>query len=397
MLVEIHMLQSHGPSNPNRDDLGAPKTAMFGGVQRARISSQCIKRSIRRHPEFMRTLDGHVGESTRLFPSLVKEALTGSGLPAKDHEKIVKACQGVVKGEEKKAEDEAEGRKKGDGEETLRTGQVIRLGPQEAGEFVRILGELHKEMPKDYKQFLAGQEPKEKFAARLRQAYGSDAVDIALFGRMVTSSAFQNVEASVQVAHAISTHGVVPEVDYYTAVDDKQPEEETGAGFIGEAQFASAVFYKYFSLDWEAFQENLGDGGLPERALRAFLETAAHAVPTGKRNSYANNNLPDAILVEVKRKNVATSYVNAFLQPAGRYTDSAGEHDLMDDSIRKLRAYSDSVLKTYELGPKRFWLSTREDPAMAKEDVEGEKLDRAANLSGLVEMTLGVVKGAADA
>ena len=46
--IDIHVLQSMPPSNVNRDDAGRPKTAVFGGTTRARVSSQSWKRAVRR-------------------------------------------------------------------------------------------------------------------------------------------------------------------------------------------------------------------------------------------------------------------------------------------------------------------------------------------------------------
>ena len=47
--VQLHLLTEYPLSNPNRDDLGRPKTARIGGSERQRISSQALKRAIRTH------------------------------------------------------------------------------------------------------------------------------------------------------------------------------------------------------------------------------------------------------------------------------------------------------------------------------------------------------------
>ena len=152
MLIEIHVLQNHSPSNPNRDDLGAPKTAMFGGVLRARISSQCLKRSIRSCGLFREMLSGHIGIRTRLFPHLVGEELKKSTvIPEGEHRSIVVACQRIATDKEASS---AETPAKAD--PRPKTPQLIFLGPGHAAEFVRRLEGLRQtsEMKDAYDYFL---------------------------------------------------------------------------------------------------------------------------------------------------------------------------------------------------------------------------------------------------
>src|SRR5438105_1397125 len=109
MLIEIHLLQNHSPSNPNRDDLGAPKTAWFGGRMRVRISSQCQKRSIRWWPEFKSALKGHLGVRTKLFPHLVGERLKEKSCSITDEKErtnIVNACKNIARAEGKEEKPE---------------------------------------------------------------------------------------------------------------------------------------------------------------------------------------------------------------------------------------------------------------------------------------------------
>src|SRR6266508_2221569 len=76
-LIAIHMLQNHAPSNLNRDDNGDPKDALFGGVRRARISSQSLKRSIRWSDTFrsyFTDMPALLAERTQLLPALVRAA-----------------------------------------------------------------------------------------------------------------------------------------------------------------------------------------------------------------------------------------------------------------------------------------------------------------------------------
>src|SRR5262249_42927331 len=138
------------------------------------------------------------------------------------------------------------------------------------------------------------------------------------------SEAFEDVEACLEVAHAISTNEMVREVDYFTAVDDLGTG--VAAAHVGENEFTSCTYYKYFSLDWAEFRKKLagpspaekerGEANeLARKAVRPLIQAIAHAVPSGKKKGHAHNNLPEAVLVEVKEKRVPTSYANAFVKP----------------------------------------------------------------------------------
>lgn len=406
MLVEMHIIQNHSPANLNRDDLGAPKTAMFGGTLRARISSQCIKRSIRRSSLFGESLEGCLGTRTVSFPEIVGEELKSSDIPEKDHSAIIAACTGIAT-EKKGAE-----KKDRPGDDRPRTDQLIFLGAGEANQFVKILDQLRSSMAEDYRKFLKApgkpdaskgpkgkkaDEPGDKFWAALKEAFSHNSVDIALFGRMTTSRAFEDVEAAMQVAHAISTNQVVPEVDYFTAVDDVPGR--AGAAYLEEGQFNSATFYKYFSLDWDSLVRNLHGKKDPKpqelnaavdlagKAFGAFIRAAACTVPSGKRNSFGNSNLPDAILIEVKQRSIPTNYANAFLVPATCSSDAGGTHDMVAQSIGMLDHYVATVVKCYEIESKRWWFSTRDDREAPFSSAE--RVDTLSRLIGSALKELG--------
>jgi CRISPR system Cascade subunit CasC len=190
----------------------------------------------------------------------------------------------------------------------------------------------------------------------ITRALGSAAprsVDIAMFGRMTTSSAFEDVQAAVQVAHPLSTHRIQQEFDYYTAVDDISGE--SGAGFIGDTAFNSATYYKYFNVHWEALVKHLGDAATARRAVEALIEAAVTVHPSGKQNSFAAHNLPDLVLVEVRARNIPVSYVNAFERPVRQSHDRS----LMDASVQALVDYMGSVERTFNLQAERAHIATR--------------------------------------
>jgi len=165
-----------------------------------------------------------------------------------------------------------------------------------------------------------------------------------MFGRMTTSAAFEDVQAAVQVAHALSVNALSQEFDYFTAVDDISGE--TGAEMIGDVEFNSSTYYKYLNVHWEQLLENLGDDvEVARRAVLTLLEAAATAQPSGKQNTFAAHNLPDLVLVEVREKNLPVSYANAFLEPARQ----SRERTLMDDAVARLGDYMARVGRTYGL------------------------------------------------
>ena len=172
--------------------------------------------------------------------------------------------------------------------------------------------------------------------------------DIALFGRMLAEAPEVNVDAACQVAHAISTHQVNLETDFYTAVDDKNQRDETGAGMLGVTGYSSACYYRYALLDRDQLMRNLGgDAQLTDTAIEAFLQAFVQAIPTGKQNSMAAQNRPSLGLFVVREKGVPCSLANAFARPV-RARDTM-ENDLITASKQALAGYFDRMNRVYEL------------------------------------------------
>jgi len=334
MLIEIHMIQNHSPSNLNRDDLGAPKTCIFGGVTRARISSQCLKRSIRRSTEFQKALeqDGAV-RTRRLIEEIAKAAAGNGNEPSEDHlkavRKVFKDCGVGMKDEN--------------------TFDILFFLPKSA---INEMGQALKTRQNDLEN---------EFAAIIGKFVKTP--DIALCGRMTefdAKGAFKNlkgkftVEAALSAAHAISTHTVLNEVDYFTAADDV-PGQDAGAGHVNEAMFSSACFYKHFCIDWEQLFKNLNDdANLACTTVNSFLEAAAKANPSGKQHAFAAFNPPDGILVEVKTESsTPVSYANAFADPVPENS----ERGLIGESIARLGQYVHDITSGYGIKATRFWFS----------------------------------------
>jgi len=371
MLIQIHMLQNYAPSNLNRDDTGSPKTAYFGGVQRGRISSQCLKRSIRLSETFEEAFkeDGLLAKRTKRLPGLIKEALKS----LTDDEDVITA---IVQRIPEIGAESGRGKGKVEEDKPLETRQLIFIGANEAAPIAEKLLALYTEKgAKAWKSMKIAEITK----ALGRSVPGS--VDIAMFGRMTTSDAFEDVQAAVQVAHALSANAVEQEFDYFTAVDDLQPSADPGAGMIGDVEYNSSTYYKYINVHWDGLVKNLGgDVAVARQAVQALLEAAAIAQPSGKQNTFAAHNLPDLILVEVREKNLPVSYVNAFIKPARQDF----KHTLLDDAVAKLGEYMARIGTAYNLTEmdQRALMTTLTDTTLPQAEAQGSLSDLQEWLAG---------------
>lgn len=343
MLIQIHMLQNYSPANLNRDDTGSPKDAMFGGFLRGRISSQCLKRSIRKSSALEEAFksDSLLGIRTKRLPGLIETELKAMDVDAKTVQAIVERVPEIGKKAEKKGEGDEEEDTTVDDSSVMskaETRQLIFIGANELRPLAERLLKLYKES-KNWK--------KEELEKSLSKSLPRS-VDIALFGRMTTSETFENIQAASQVAHAISTNALTQEFDYYTALDDISLQ--SGAGMIGDVEFNSSTYYKYLNVHWEELLKNLGgDVSLTTQAILALVKAAATAQPSGKQNSFAAYNLPDLVLVEVFPQNLPVSYANAFLRPAR----ATSERTLTEVSAAQLSDYITRINKMYKLTGQR--------------------------------------------
>jgi CRISPR system Cascade subunit CasC len=360
MLIQIHLLQNYAPANLNRDDTGSPKDALFGGARRGRISSQCLKRSMRKSAAFAEAFadDELLAVRTKRLPRLIEEALKELDADSRTIQAIVARVPEIGRESTKRAAPE-----EGEGEEEaeiaedettaeLETKQLIFLGRDEIPPLAEKLLALYQQYG-DSKKWAKAKIPD------ITKALGGSiprSVDVAMFGRMTTSEAFEDVQAAVQVAHALSTNALAEEFDYYTAVDDISGE--SGAGMIGDVEYNCSTYYKYVNVHWEGLIKNLGgDVAVGRRAVLALLQAAATAQPTGKQNTFAAHCLPDVVLVEMREKNLPVNYANAFLKPA-RWS---GEKTVMDDSFEKLADYLARVGRAYGLDQDKRALMTIQD------------------------------------
>lgn len=282
LYLDIHAIQTLPPSNINRDDTGAPKTAQYGGVRRARVSSQSWKRAMRQYFQdnsqnyalgvrtleianyvagFIRELDNQIDESQSI--NLASEVIQNSGVKLANN----------------------------------RAKALFFMGEQQARELAAAA--------------IEGVKDKKTLQTILKD---NIAVDIALFGRMVADDPSLNEDASSQVAHAISTHAVETEFDFFTAVDDLAPEGNAGAGMLGTVEYNSSTLYRYANVNIHDLRRQLQDDKLTIETLKLFVEAFTLSLPTGKVNTFANQTLPQTIVVTL-RTDRPINLVSAFEKP----------------------------------------------------------------------------------
>lgn len=296
--VDIHVLQTVPPSNLNRDDAGSPKQAVYGGVRRARVSSQAWKRATR--TAFAEQVPvAQLATRTKKISTLLADRLTArTGLDSAQSTRIATTVLTPLK--------ITSGRKAAETAYLLFFGraQLERLIDQVADR-VDELSTLDEGQLRDALKDV----PVEEILKR------DHPIDVALFGRMVADIPGLNVDAATQVAHALSTHQVEVEFDYYTAVDDENLKEDTGAGMIGTVEFNSATLYRFATVGVHQLLDNLGgdvDAGV--EALRVFLTAFVTSMPTGHANSFAHRTPPSLVSV-VLRDNQPVNLVSAFEDP----------------------------------------------------------------------------------
>lgn len=335
-ILDIHVVQTVPPSNINRDDTGSPKTAVYGGHSRARVSSQAWKRATR--DAFASLLDtSELGVRTKRVVELVGDRIAelddsllerAPGLAAE-----VLLAAGIKTSKPRKNDAHPE------------AGYLVFLSRRQIDGLAELAVEAAHEAGDSSPVF-----PRQEAKARADQHHS---VDVALFGRMIAEIPDLNVDAAAQVAHALSTHAVDNEYDYYTAVDDHKKadaEEDAGAGMIGTIEFNSSTLYRYATVDVDRLQDNLGDPEATRRAVEAFVRAFVSSMPTGKQNTFANRTLPDAVLV-LARDTQSINFVGAFEEPVTE-REQGGR---LVASIRRLADYGRDVHDAYDQTPVAAW------------------------------------------
>ncbi len=336
LYVDFHVIQTVPPSCVNRDDTGRPKTAVYGGANRARVSSQSWKHAMR--IMFKTLFAENNGFRTLRAADIVAEKIKALDVSISDENAAKKAAAAI------KNAGISINEKKGN-----KTGALFFISAVQAEKLAELAvnGESDKAL---YKQALKD----------------SPSVDIALFGRMVADSADLNVDACSQVAHSISTHAVQNEYDYFTAVDDYQNEDEAGAGHLGTMEFNSSTLYRYATINAADLRATIGDD-TPE-AIKGFAEAFIRSMPTGKQNSYANRTFPDLVYVTI-RNDQPVNLAGAFEKPI------AGSDGYSAKSIDALFGYAAKIYDNYSGTPEKSFV-------LGAESVDGAE---KVNLNELLE------------
>lgn len=350
LFIDVHILQTVPPSNINRDDTGSPKTARFGGVKRARVSSQAWKKATR--DLFPDALDGdEIGQRTVFAVEMIAQ-IVEELVPDVDHDQATEAAEKALSATGIKVKDNV-------------TGYLLFISPGQA----RALANLAA-------QSIESGDAVDKKAAKevldVKKNPLLNAVDVAMFGRMVADAPDLNVDASVQVAHAIGIGKMEPEFDYFTALDDRSPEDNAGAAMIETTEFTSSTLYRYANIDVRHLCENLGSTRVACRGVEAFLRSFVLSMPTGKQNSFANRTLPDAIVIQM-RASQPVSLVNAFEKPV----EAREGKSQVEIACERLAAQEEAIDKAFGACPLKTFviIASPEAKALAEAMPEADEVD----------------------
>lgn len=357
LFIDIHALQTVPPNNMNRDDTGSPKTAQFGGAVRQRVSSQAWKRAIR--DEFAELVEtDELGQRTQDAVSLIAEEILALNPDfAEDSARELGgkalATTGIkVNGEGK-------------------TGYLLFLSRRQARELARLAlsaedGAIDKKAAKS--------------VFNVKENPALNALDIAMFGRMVADAPDLNVDAAVQVAHAIGIGRANAEFDYFTALDDLQAEEDSGAAMIGTTEFVSSTLYRYASIDVRHLFENLGSVEATRKSVEAFFKSFIVSMPTGKQNSFANRTLPSAVVIQL-RQTQPVSLVNAFEVPV--------EHSTGEGTIKlacdRLVEQEEALDNAFGITPEKTYVIEGDPSASALDTLRSDDAQGIVSMKGVAE------------
>jgi CRISPR system Cascade subunit CasC len=314
LYIDFHILQTVPPSCVNRDDTGSPKTAIYGGTTRARVSSQAWKHAMR---EMFKDLfkQEQLGQRTKKAVSMVAEKIKKQNPDAEAEKLAGKALENAglsLKGD------------KGD------LDALLFISNAQA----KALAELA----------VAKCEDKKEYKKALKE---QPSVDILLFGRMIAADPSLNYDAAAQVAHSISTHAVHNEYDYFTAVDDRSPEDSSGVGHLGTVEYNSATLYRYATVNAKELKSFLH--GETSSVIKNFAQAVILSMPTGKQNTFANRTLPDAVYITL-RTDQPVNLSGAFEKPV-----KGGTEGYVEESEKRLMEYALKVYENYSGKPEISW------------------------------------------
>lgn len=373
LYVDFHVIQNVPPSCINRDDTGSPKTAIYGGTMRARVSSQAWKRAMREKFKNEELFPADLlGVRTRHYIDLVAYKIHEKH-PEIESEEAKKMAATIFEMAKKKSGDQKKDSKKkasdnGDEAEDKNTkgsGNKVMflLSNKQIDNIVELAVEYHsnEEMRKDKKI-------KERVVSALKK---DPSIDILLFGRMAADNTNLEYDAAAQVAHSISTHTVSNEYDYFTAVDEFE-KDNAGAGHLGTVEFNSSTLYRYATVNVRELEKNLKSEEL-KLAVKGFAEAFVRSMPTGKQNTFANRTLPDMIYVTL-REDQPINLAGAFEKPV-----NAGVDGYLKKSEVALIDHAKDIYQKFAAAPKKAWIVGETEEGFADKVNFKELLEKLEN------------------
>ncbi|MEJ6401095.1 type I-E CRISPR-associated protein Cas7/Cse4/CasC [Nicoliella lavandulae] len=315
LYIDIHAIETVPPSNINRDDAGSPKTALYGGAPRSRVSSQAWKKVMRDY--FVEHLDENkLGIRTLELVKYIADKIQNIDSSIDDDKSMEMAETVISKLGIKMTTSKSDNVKK---HKVLKA--LFFIGNQQANDLANAA--------------INGVSDKKELAEILKS---NPAVDITLFGRMVADDPNLNEDASAQVSHAISTHAVRTEFDFFTATDDFSQSGHSGAGMLGTTEYNSSTLYRYANISGHELLRQLGSKEDTVKAINLFIKAFAKTMPSGKITSFANQTLPQSLVVTI-RKDRPVNLVTGFEKPV------ASNDGYVNESIQRLSNEFDKASK----------------------------------------------------
>lgn len=330
--IQIHWLTSYPAALLNRDDAGLAKRMPFGGVTRARISSQCLKRHWRMADDVhaLNALD--VPMAVRSKHIVERRIFEGIDLEA--NKAVVKVFTGQLYSDK-------DGAKK----------QALLFGePEIAYLREKALACLKAEDPAKAAETFFKEE-----RANMRALKHGAGLEAALFGRMMTSDPDSNTDAAIHVAHALSVHRIERDLDYVTAVDDLSRDDETGAAGLFDIELTSALYYGYVVVDVGKLANNLAqDRLLAGKVVDHLIHLIAEVTPGAKKGSTAPYSRAELLLVEAGDRQPRT-LANAF-----RTAVRLESNHVFEDAAQAMAAHLARLDEAYATGEERRVLNLSE-------------------------------------
>ncbi len=320
--IDFHVLQTVPPSCVNRDDMGSPKTAVYGGAVRARVSSQAWKHAMRE--EFKSLFkEEELGKRTKDVVKMIEDEMIAAGCEIDEKKRHALAAEAL----------DLAG---------IKVKSAKKDEPEKADALFFMSNKQAKAIAGH--AFTLDLKAKESKDILKKDLVNDPSVDIALFGRMAASDPTLNYDAAAQVAHAVSTHAVQNEYDYFTAVDDLQKDDNAGAGHLGTVEFNSSTLYRYATVNASELIKTIGKDSVAE-VIGKFGKAFISSMPTGKENTFANRTFPDAVYITIRRDQ-PVNLSGAFETPVKK-----SECGYAKASEKRLAEYAQTVYSRFAAQP----------------------------------------------